>query len=92
MNQGACTEKLKAQLDEWHADLDKLDAKARGASADAKIKHEEEVSSLRQQRDAAKEKLAEIQSSSEDAWEHLKEGAESAWADLKEAFIKAKFD
>ena len=36
----AYVEKLKAQLDEWDAELDKLDAKALKSKAVAKIKYE----------------------------------------------------
>ncbi len=90
MNKDAYVEKLKAQLDEWNADLDKLEAKARGAKADAQIKHEEQLASLRQHRDQAKQKLNEIQLSAGGAWEHLKQGAEDAWTRLKDAVTKAK--
>jgi len=86
----AYLEKAKAQLDEWNAELDSLEAKARGATADAKIKYDEEITAIRQRRDEAKRKFAEIQSASEDAWEQLKEGAEAAWNSLKEAVTKAK--
>ena len=90
MNRDAYLEKAKAQLDEWNADLDKLEAKSRGAKADAKIKYDEQLTALRQRRDKAKQKFAEIQSASEDAWESLKQGAEDAWNSLKEAVTKAK--
>ncbi len=86
----AYVEKLKAQLDEWNAELDKLQARLRGARADAKIDYEKQIKTLRQQRDEATTKLAEIQEASEDAWEDLKQGMENTWTALKEAFERAK--
>lgn len=90
MNRDAYLEKAKAQLDEWNADLDKLEARAREAKADAKIKYDEQITAVRERRDNANQKFAEIQSASEDAWENLKQGAEDAWSSLKEAITKAK--
>ncbi len=90
MNKDAYLEKLKAQLDEWNADLDKLDAKVRGATADAKIKYEKRMASIRERRDEATRKMAEIESAGENAWEQLKEGADDAWSRLKKAVKEAK--
>ena len=86
----AYVKKLKAQLDEWSAELDKLETKARKAKGEIKIKYEEQVASLRRQRDEAKQKLAQIQEVADNAWEELKQGAEDTWAKLKKAFSKAR--
>ncbi|MGJ7457802.1 hypothetical protein ACR80S_01110 [Halomonas sp. MA07-2] len=42
-NREAYEQKLKAKLDEWLADIDKVRAKARGAKADARIEREKEA-------------------------------------------------
>lgn len=83
-------EKLKAQLDEWNSEIDKMRAKARGATADAKLKYEQQIAHLQGRRDELKTKLGEIQRSSKDAWKELKDGAEKAWAAFREGLEKAK--
>lgn len=90
MNKDAYVERLKAQLDEWNAELDNLVANARATKAEASAKFQEQLASLRRQRDDAKQKLAEIQSSAGEAWVELKQGADDAWTRLREAVRKAK--
>jgi predicted nucleic acid-binding Zn-ribbon protein len=85
----AYVEKLKARLDEWSAALDNLEAKARKAGADAKSGSEDQIKALRQQRDSAKAKLAEVQSASGDAWEDLQKGLDSMLDALQEGLEKA---
>ncbi len=42
----AYVEKTKAQIDEWNAEIDKLQAVMRKADADAKIKYEKQIHEL----------------------------------------------
>lgn len=85
----AYIEKMKAKIDEWSADIDKFEAKARGAKADVKIKYEEQLAAMRGEREKARAKLRELQDASEDAWERLRQGAESAWTSMAKAFKDA---
>ena len=82
--------KLKAQIDDWNADLTKFETKAGLAAADARIKYEQSLDSLRAERDAVHEKVEQIQESSEDAWEEVQAGAEDLWERTKAAFAAAK--
>ena len=86
-------QKMKAQFDELMADVDKLRAKASGASADAKLKLAQDVKDLEVRIDEGKAKLAELADASEDRWDSVKEGFESAWGTLKSAVkdASAKF-
>lgn len=84
----AYQKKLEAQLDEWEAKLEVLAAKARNATADARISYENELEGLKSKRLAARQKLDELGKSSEDAWEDLKDGAESAWDEMGKAIEK----
>ncbi len=86
----AYVQKLKAQIDDWNADISKLEAKAGHAAADVRIKYEQSLDSLRAERDAVHEKVEQIQTSSEDAWEEFKESAEDLWERTKAAFAAAK--
>lgn len=81
--------KLKAKMDEWIADIDKLEAQARGVQANARLNYEQQLASLKAGRDAAAQKMRELQDASADAWETLREGAETAWSDLSKALKDA---
>lgn len=82
-------QKMKAQLDQWGIEIDKLTAQAEVAQAEAKLKYQAQLETLKQQREAAKLKLHELQSSGEDAWESVREGMESGWESLTKAIKDA---
>ena len=81
----AYVEKFKARIDQWNADIDKLEAKAKEARADARIEHEKRIREARAKRDAAQGKLDELRNASGEAWEDVKQGAERAWSACREA-------
>ncbi len=85
--------KLQAQLDEWAAEIDKLKAKAKNASADVQIEYNEQVNELQKKQKEANEKLTELKQSSEDTWEELKEDMDSTWDSLEKKLksVTAKF-
>ena len=86
----AYVDKLKAQLDEWNADIDKLAAKAAQAEAETKIEYQNQLDDLRTKRDDVRDKLLAVQQAGEGAWEDLKEGLDNSWEILKMSFKKAK--
>ncbi len=86
----AYVQKLKAKIDEWNADIDKLTAKADQTQAEAKIKYQQELEDLRGKRQELEDKIADLQSSGESAWEELKQGVESSWEVWKASFSRAK--
>ncbi len=53
-------QKMQAQLDEWRAEVDKLEAQARGASADAQIELNEQIEALQSKIDDGKSKLGAL--------------------------------
>ncbi|WP_031432191.1 sll1863 family stress response protein [Methylomarinum vadi] len=81
--------KIKAQLDQWNADIDRLEAKAKEAEADVRIEHQKEIEVIKAQRDQLVSKLGEVENASEEAWEDIKTGAESAWNSLDNALKSA---
>jgi chromosome segregation ATPase len=85
----AYVQKLKAQIDAWNAELDKLQAEANKASADARISYEENLRQLRQERDEAMEKMAELQKATDSAWDDVREGVENAFEAMKSSMEKA---
>ena len=81
--------KLKAQLDEWNAEVKKWEAKAKGAQSDMRIEYEKQLDGFRRQRDQAMEQMRQVQAAAGDAWVDLARGADEAWAKAREAFAKA---
>jgi chromosome segregation ATPase len=81
--------KRQAQLDEWKADVDKLKARASGASADAQLELNAQIKALKAKIDEGKAKLSALAAAGEDSWETLKDGVESAWGSLKSAMSEA---
>lgn len=88
-NRQELIQKMKAQLDQWGTEIDKLSARAEAAQTEVKLKYQAQVEALKQQREAAKLKLHELQSSSEDAWDSVREGMESAWESITKAIKDA---
>lgn len=85
----AFRQKLQAQLDQWKAEIDKLEAKASAASADARLKYQEELKELRARQEDAREKMEEFRKSSGEAWKDLADGMKSAWDDFGSAVRRA---
>ncbi|EXJ14973.1 sll1863 family stress response protein [Imhoffiella purpurea] len=85
----AYVEKLKAKLDEWDAEIDKLEAKAKSVGADAEVKYHEQIAKLKEHRAEASSRLAELRSASGDAWQDIRDGAQRASDALGEALKSA---
>lgn len=77
-NQEVYVKKFQARLDEWDAEIKKLKAKADIASADAELEYKKQLETLRTKREKAGDKLSELKSAGDDAWEDVKEGLETA--------------
>jgi len=86
----AYVDKLKARLDEWNADIEKLVTKAAQAEAEAKIEYQNQLDDLRAKRDDFRDNLLAVQNAGDGAWEDFKEGLENSWEILKMSFNKAK--
>lgn len=81
--------KMKAKIDEWDAEIDKVSAKTEQAQADAKLKYQAQLEELRKQRDRGLEQLQEMQAASADAWESMRKGMEESWNSMNKAFKEA---
>lgn len=85
----AYVQKIKAQLDHWNAEIDKLEAKSQEASADAQIEYREQIDTLKQRRQEITEKLAALKTAGDSAWEDMKSGVELAWNAMDSALRSA---
>ena len=81
--QDAYKQKMAAQLKEWSAQIDLLEAKAENAGADMKVKRAKQLHELRAKQRAATEKMKELGKASGAAWEQVKVTADKIWDDLK---------
>lgn len=63
--------KMKLQLDELNATMNKLEAKAQTAKAEVRDIYKEEMRKLRHQSKLAVAKFDELVASSEDSWETM---------------------
>lgn len=88
-NREEYVEKMKAKLDELNAEVDRLEAKAKGTEADLRIKYDGEIQKLKEHREKAKAKLSEFQKAGDSAWQDLKIGLQGAWDILDEAIKSA---
>jgi predicted nucleic acid-binding Zn-ribbon protein len=63
--------KMKSQLDDMNAQLDKLAAKSESAKKDMQAKYKQEMADLRAQSKKASAKLDELKSAGEDGWDDM---------------------
>lgn len=85
----AYKQKMAAQLKEWSAQIDLLEAKAENAGADIKVKHAKAIHELRAKQRAASEKMQELGKASGAAWDQVKGTADKIWDDLKTGIADA---
>lgn len=88
--QDAYKQKMAAQLKEWSAQIDLLEAKMENIGADMRVKRAKELHELRAKQRAASEKMKELGKSSGAAWEQAKETADKIWDDLKAGIASAQ--
>ena len=89
----AYKEKMAAQLKEWEAQIDLLEAKMETLGADIRLKRREEIEKLRIKRQVVADKMQELGNAGGQAWEETKLTADKLWADLKAGLteIRNKF-
>jgi hypothetical protein len=85
----AYKQKMAAQLKEWTAQINLLEAKIENAGADLKVKGSDELKALRAKQHAAAEKMKELEKASGEAWEQVKDTADKIWDELKAGIAKA---
>jgi hypothetical protein len=88
--QEAYKRKMAAQLKEWGAKIDLLEAKAGNAAADVRVKHAEQLNVLRARQRAASDKMKELEKAGGEAWEQVRKTADKLWDDLKAGVADAQ--
>jgi hypothetical protein len=87
--QEAYKQKLAAQLKEWDAQINLLEARAGNAGADIKVSRAKAIHELRAKQRAASEKLNELGKASGAAWDQVKVTADKIWDELKTGVTEA---
>ena len=90
MSHSELIEKVKAQLEEWDYELDRMEHRAEAVQADLKSKYHQLLDELKNKRTELIDKLDQYEDAAEDALEDLKEGVEMAWDSIKLGFLAAK--
>jgi predicted nucleic acid-binding Zn-ribbon protein len=83
-------QKMKAQLDQWNAEVAKWEEKSKSAQADMKVEYEKQLEAFRSRRDEAMYQMHQVQVASTEAWMDMMKGADAAWKSVGEAFMKAR--
>lgn len=79
-------ERIKRQLDEWNAGIEKLEKRAGELTAEARQRYQARVEALRARRQEIQGKVKELQAAGESAWEAIKAGVEAARTEFKRAY------
>ena len=82
--------RLKAQLDQWNAEMAKWEARAKEAQAGWQAEAEKQLEAVRSRRDEALYQMKLVQNASADAWSDMMQGADAAWKAMSEAFGRAR--
>ena len=85
----AYKQKMAAQLKEWNAQIDLLEARVENAGADVAVKRAETLQKLRAKQRSAAEKMQELEKSTGEAWGQVKETADKVWEELKAGVAEA---
>jgi predicted nuclease with TOPRIM domain len=82
-------EKIESQLNEFERRIDNLQAKAATAEAETQQKLNDEIQSLKDERDAIARQLTDLKTASSDAWDELSSGIDQAMKDLQSSYERA---
>ncbi|BAM05930.1 sll1863 family stress response protein [Leptospirillum ferrooxidans] len=79
----AYKQKLNAQIKEWNAQINLLNAKIENKGADMKLKYSKELDALKEKQDDVLQKIKELDESTTENWEKIKVTADQMLSDLK---------
>ena len=89
MNRDEFVETLKGQIDQWNADIAKLEACMKDASGDMERQYADAIAETSRYRAEAQARLAEGLKASSDNWDRARGDMEAAWKDISDGFRKA---
>ena len=90
MTQDEYVEKLKAQIDQWNAQVKDWEAKAAQAQDRVREQYLKSLGEVAAQRERVLVELRRVQAASMSAWQDMMRGADQAWKSMHEAFERAR--
>lgn len=87
--QEAYKQKMGAQLKEWSAQINLLEAKMDNVGAEMRVKRAEQLHELRDKQKAAAVKMHELGKSTGEAWDQMTQTADKMWDDLRAGLADA---
>ena len=90
MNREQAVNSLKHKLDEWNADLDRLEKQADSYSGERRKELESTLDDLKDTRREAMDAIRQLGSASDDAMEDVRKGAVQAWDKMSDSLERAK--
>ncbi len=88
-NRNAYQKKVEAELEELEARISLLIAKARKASAEARIEAKKQMTRVKAKYEKTERKIQDLQSDSKVAWEEVKTGVDEAIHELRDSIEDA---
>jgi len=80
---------MEKKLQEWGAKLDELKANADNIGDNVRAEYDQQIQDLQAKKEDLEGKLAELKSTSDDAWASVQSGFQSAWDELSAGFEEA---
>jgi molecular chaperone GrpE (heat shock protein) len=81
--------RMKAQLRQWDAELEALEARSEAAGGEARAASLERIKELRPSRDAAHKAFQQMRAAGEAAGAQMKAAMESAWRSMQKGLQRA---
>lgn len=70
--------KLKAKIDEWNAEIDRLQSRADQIRSDSRTEYQNQVDALREKRNELEQRVETLRQAGEGAWKELRSGSDRA--------------
>lgn len=83
-------DRIAARLKDWSAELDRMETRAKSATADVKSEIETRIAELKGQRDLLSVEMQRLRAATESAWGDLFDGAQAMTNALEQAFARAR--
>lgn len=82
--------KAKAQIDDWSAEIGRLQAAMRADNADANLIRQQQMDEMRRLRGEAEDAVTRMEMADSGDWETAKWEFERAWAEIDAGFERAR--
>lgn len=83
-------QKLKAKLDEWDREIDTLETRLGEMKGDAEERARLALDDLKLTRQQLTDRVDELLSTTDDAWQHIRLSFENAWDNVKSGLSAAR--